>query len=352
MGRPVLVHPARRPSRSSIEQYQDYDARVRALAQRINDRFASAEYPAIILAIAHHEPATVYEYYRAANLCFVSSLHDGMNLVAKEFVASRDDERSVLVLSRFTGAARELPEALVVNPYDADQWRAGAAHRAHHAGCRAARSHAVDAGADPGVQCVPLGGPYAGGCVGPPAARATRRPAGGRGMTPLDPPAPRSEWAYFFDIDGTLSVLAPTPSSARLAPQVRERLEALRARCDGAVAVVSGRSLGDIDAICEGLELPAAGENGAERRTAAGRVVRLPVRRGQLDRALPVLRRLVERNPRLLLEDKGHSLALHYRAVPSMAGVAHRTMRQLQRSYGADFVVQSGKRVWSSSPLA
>lgn len=164
-------------------------------------------------------------------------------------------------------------------------------------------------------------------------------------MTPLDPPAPRAEWAYFFDIDGTLSVLAPTPSSARLAPQVRERLEALRSRCDGAVAVVSGRSLGDIDAICEGLQLPAAGENGAERRTAAGRVVHLPVRRGQLDLALPVLRRLVERNPRLLLEDKGHSLALHYRAVPATAGVAHRTMRQLQRRYGANFVVQRGKRV-------
>jgi trehalose 6-phosphate synthase len=109
------------PSRSSIEQYQDYDARVRALAERINGRFAHAEHPPIILAIAHHEPATVYEYYRAAELCFVSSLHDGMNLVAKEFVAAHDDERSVLVLSRFTGAARELPEALVVNPYDADQ---------------------------------------------------------------------------------------------------------------------------------------------------------------------------------------------------------------------------------------
>ncbi|MHB1312140.1 MAG: alpha,alpha-trehalose-phosphate synthase (UDP-forming) [Gemmatimonadaceae bacterium] len=109
------------PTRSRIEQYQDYDARVRALASRINDRFAQAEYPPIILAIAHHPPAAVYEYYRGADLCFVSSLHDGMNLVAKEFVAARDDERAVLVLSRFTGAARELPEALVVNPYDADQ---------------------------------------------------------------------------------------------------------------------------------------------------------------------------------------------------------------------------------------
>ena len=164
-------------------------------------------------------------------------------------------------------------------------------------------------------------------------------------MTPLDPPAPRAEWAYFFDIDGTLSVLAPTPSSARLAPHVRERLEALRLRSGGAVAVVSGRSLADIDAICEELRLPAAGENGAERRTADGRVLHLPVRRGQLDLALPLLRRLIERNPRLYLEDKGHSLTLHYRAVPAMAGVAHRTMRQLQRQFGSDFVVQGGKRV-------
>ncbi len=63
----------------------------------------------------------MYEYYRASDLCFVSSLHDGMNLVAKEFVASRDDERGVLLLSQFTGAARELPEAIIVNPYDTDQ---------------------------------------------------------------------------------------------------------------------------------------------------------------------------------------------------------------------------------------
>lgn len=109
------------PSRSSIPQYQDYEARVRALAAQINARFDGAAYPPIILRVAHHEPCEVYQYYRAADLCFVSSLHDGMNLVAKEFVSARDDERGVLVLSRFTGAARELPEALIVNPYDADQ---------------------------------------------------------------------------------------------------------------------------------------------------------------------------------------------------------------------------------------
>jgi trehalose 6-phosphate synthase len=75
----------------------------------------------VVLLRRHHEPPNVFKYYRAADLCYVSSLHDGMNLVAKEFAAARDDEHGVLVLSQFTGAARELTEALIVNPYDLDQ---------------------------------------------------------------------------------------------------------------------------------------------------------------------------------------------------------------------------------------
>ena len=109
------------PTRAGIEEYQQHEAQVRALAARINGRFARTGPPPIVLKVEHHEPREVYEYFRAADLCFVSSLHDGMNLVAKEFVAARDDERGVLILSQFTGAARELPEALIVNPYDADQ---------------------------------------------------------------------------------------------------------------------------------------------------------------------------------------------------------------------------------------
>src|SRR5688572_13749980 len=109
------------PSRSSIEQYQSYEHRVRALVERINTRFAHRRAPAIVLLVKHHDAHEVYEYYRAADVCFVSSLHDGMNLVVKEFVAARDDDRGVLLLSQFTGAARELPEALIVNPYDTDQ---------------------------------------------------------------------------------------------------------------------------------------------------------------------------------------------------------------------------------------
>jgi trehalose 6-phosphate synthase len=112
------------PSRSRINEYQSYESQVRAMASRINERFSRGgrEGPApIVLKVEHHEPEEVYTHYRAADLCFVSSLHDGMNLVAKEFIAARDDERGVLILSQFTGAARELPEAAIVNPYDTDQ---------------------------------------------------------------------------------------------------------------------------------------------------------------------------------------------------------------------------------------
>jgi trehalose 6-phosphate synthase len=109
------------PSRTRIERYQRLNDRVEDLAARINARFGGDGYRPVVLRRSHHEPPDVFRYYRAADLCYVSSLHDGMNLVAKEFVAAREDERGVLVLSQFTGAARELTEALVVNPYDLEQ---------------------------------------------------------------------------------------------------------------------------------------------------------------------------------------------------------------------------------------
>ncbi len=120
IGKFTLVQIAA-PSRSSLDEYQNFESRVRAMAQRINERFASEACQPILLKIEHHNADQVSRYYRAADVCVVTSLHDGMNLVAKEFIAARDDERGVLILSQFTGAARELHEALVVNPYHIEQ---------------------------------------------------------------------------------------------------------------------------------------------------------------------------------------------------------------------------------------
>jgi trehalose 6-phosphate synthase len=119
-GRVVFAQLAA-PSRSTIPQYHALEERLERLVARVNERFATDTYRPIILRRAHHEPPTVFRYLKAANFVYVSSLHDGMNLVAKEFVAARDDEQGVLVLSSFTGASRELAESLIVNPYDLDE---------------------------------------------------------------------------------------------------------------------------------------------------------------------------------------------------------------------------------------
>ena len=109
------------PSRTHIKRYHDLLAEVEAEADRINWRFQSGRWRPIVLLTRHHSHEQIEPFYRAADFCLVTSLHDGMNLVAKEFIASRDDEQGVLLLSAFAGASRELRDALIVNPYDTEQ---------------------------------------------------------------------------------------------------------------------------------------------------------------------------------------------------------------------------------------
>jgi trehalose 6-phosphate synthase len=109
------------PTRTSLEEYHAFQARIHGTTDRINKRFGRADYTPVRLVAEHHEAQEVIELYRAADVCLVTSLHDGMNLVSKEFIAARYDERGVLILSRFAGAARELSEALIVNPYHVEE---------------------------------------------------------------------------------------------------------------------------------------------------------------------------------------------------------------------------------------
>jgi trehalose-6-phosphate synthase len=117
------------PSRGALEEYRAFQDRITRVVDRINARFVSPGGPVVRLLAQHHDHEAVNELYRAADACMVTSLHDGMNLVCKEFVAARDDERGVLILSRFAGAAREMPEALIVNPYHVEE-TADALHQA------------------------------------------------------------------------------------------------------------------------------------------------------------------------------------------------------------------------------
>ena len=110
------------PSRTQIEAYQNLKDEIDSLITEINWKYAIGSWKPIIALLDNEPQLTLMALRRMANFCIVSSLHDGMNLVAKEFVASRFDEDGVLILSRFTGAARELTDALLVNPYATDHF--------------------------------------------------------------------------------------------------------------------------------------------------------------------------------------------------------------------------------------
>ncbi|MEO8057101.1 MAG: trehalose-6-phosphate synthase [Burkholderiales bacterium] len=120
IGRFVFIQVAA-PTRAALDEYRSFQERIERVTERINKRFGRPGYQPVHLLATHHEHDAVTELFRAADVCVVTSLHDGMNLVCKEFVAARDDLQGVLILSRFAGAARELDEALIVNPYHVEE---------------------------------------------------------------------------------------------------------------------------------------------------------------------------------------------------------------------------------------
>ncbi len=109
------------PSRSRIKRYQELQLEIEDTLDRVNRAVGTRSWRPIVYRKGHHDRLAIWPFYRHADFCMVTSLHDGMNLVAKEFVSVRDDGDGVLILSRFTGGARELRDALLVNPYDLDE---------------------------------------------------------------------------------------------------------------------------------------------------------------------------------------------------------------------------------------
>jgi len=169
-------------------------------------------------------------------------------------------------------------------------------------------------------------------------------------VTPSPPPAPQTDWAYFFDIDGTLVDLNDNPGGVRLEQDLRALIEALHRATGGAVALISGRHLPDIDGLMEGVRLPAAGQHGTERRDGAGRITHHAVRTAQLDWAHDQIAAAAAKHPGLELQHKGLTLALHYRRAPQLAGYAHRLVRSLLPRLGKEYCLQRGKRIVEVKP--
>lgn len=164
------------------------------------------------------------------------------------------------------------------------------------------------------------------------------------------PPAPRADWAYFFDIDGTLVDISPTPWEVKVEDELITLIERLHGLTGGALALISGRSIQDIDSIFHGEHLPVAGQHGVERRNATGEISRHDISPATLGGSRDRIRDAVARHPALVLEDKGLSLALHYRRAPALGAFSHRLMRTLQREIGSDYTVLTGKRIVELKP--
>ena len=143
------------------------------------------------------------------------------------------------------------------------------------------------------------------------------------------PPTPQCDWAYFFDIDGTLVDFADTPTAVQVSDDVRRLLERLYECAGGAVALMSGRSIPEIDRLFPAVRMPVAGQHGVERRNAAGVHSRHTPPTERFEQARRQIHAAIADKPGLLLEDKGVSLALHYRRVPELADFVQRTMRLL-----------------------
>lgn len=163
------------------------------------------------------------------------------------------------------------------------------------------------------------------------------------------PPPPLPAWAYFLDVDGTLIDLAPTPDGIQVDRELLRLIEDLHRLCNGAVALVSGRALADLDKRLGMPQLPMAGLHGFEWRNAAGNV-RRHATAGDIRSIEQQLLPLRRRYKQLIFEDKGSTLALHYRQAPRLGGYLHRWVRNLVRLAGKDLQVQPGKRVIEIKP--
>lgn len=178
---------------------------------------------------------------------------------------------------------------------------------------------------------------------------ATRSSSSCDAAVPVPPPG---QAALFIDFDGTLAPIAERPSDVTLPPAAREQLERLAPICGGALAVVSGRGLQDLDALLAPLRLPGAGLHGAQWRDAGGRENTLDLDSGPIASMAQALQAYADAHPGVLLERKPLALAVHYRRAPGLAQDIRRRLQALLQPYSDAFGLQAGKMVLEVKPLA
>jgi trehalose 6-phosphate phosphatase len=161
---------------------------------------------------------------------------------------------------------------------------------------------------------------------------------------------PEIDWAWFFDVDGTLVELAATPSGVVVHHDLAPAIKRLHKLTGGAVSLITGRAISDVDRFLFLPGVPVAGQHGLEVRSSSGSLVSKPVRAGALHAIRRSLDEAAARHSGLIVEPKGNSIALHYRLAPRLAPYAHKLVRSLRDQLAPDFLIQKGKRVVELKP--
>lgn len=165
-------------------------------------------------------------------------------------------------------------------------------------------------------------------------------------------PASSGHWCLFLDVDGTLLEIAPTPDSVTVDAQLKRLLADAALALDGALALVSGRTIATLDRLFDPQRWPAAGMHGLERRDANGRLHRCAPTGQRVDEARRTLLDVAARNPGVLLEDKGASFAVHYRAVPAIESALRRAMADAAAMLAPDYQLLDGRLVFELKPAS
>lgn len=164
------------------------------------------------------------------------------------------------------------------------------------------------------------------------------------------PPPFTADWALFLDVDGTLLELAARPDQVVVRPGLIRLLDALQRAAGGAVALISGRAISDLDRLFEPLRLPSAGQHGIERRGGDGRLHRHHGLEDKLHGVRARLAQLAADHPGLIIEDKGFSLAVHYRGAPQLEALVYRFLEECMPGLEEDFRLQQGKMICEIRP--
>jgi trehalose 6-phosphate synthase/phosphatase len=306
------------PSREKVEAYAGLRRRIDELVGRINSTYATATSEPIHRLHTTLSPIEISALYRAADVMLVTPLRDGMNLVAKEFVATRTDDDGVLILSKFAGAASELGHALIVNPYDVDEV-AGALtsaltmpreERRHRMQSLRQRVEAYDVHRWSASFLQDLHDHARASTLTTPAADA--RPTLTRLVERM---REGRRFLLILDYDGTLVPFADTPELAAPDPDLLTLLRRLAGRPETRLHLVSGRSRQTLDSWFGALPIGLHAEHGCASRLAPGSdwIEAPTLARDWMLRLRPILDHFVAMTPGTFVEEKPTSLAWHYR---------------------------------------